>query len=344
MPRLRQNKTYQTNTPAKLNLSLEVLGRRPDGFHELRTVMSSIRIYDTLRLELTEDPAITFSLTKCDRHSSSHQDIPTDGENLVVRALELLRQDSGAQLALNRGLKVDLVKRIPSQAGLGGGSSDAGAALVLGNQAWDLGLGVDELSTLGERLGSDVPFFVHTNFARFDKSSKQTTSCRAANYRTRECRAAMCKGRGDRITPLNQVGGIPCVVIKPNLGLATPEVFGAYQSKPLKQDTSDLRSSETRGSESQMNSSNQVANRLASADWKNLGEVMGNALQMAAMQVAPSLQEIPKILSKLPVIAHQLSGSGSAYFALCRTAIEARRVAAILRAHEVGRLYVTNTC
>ncbi len=325
MPRLRQNKTFQLNTPAKLNLSLEVLGRRPDGYHELRTIMSSIGLYDTLRLVPTDEPQIAFHLINHQFERSQdqkrvRQDIPADSENLVVRALELLRAATGTKLSSNHGMKVHLVKRIPSQAGLGGGSSDAAAALVLGNHAWDLGLGLSELCTLAERLGSDVPFFVHVNHGYLTNDSQ--------GHRHH---AAICEGRGERITPLNQVGGVPCVIVKPLMGLPTPKVFGVY---------SNLEKSPTRTSQS----TEQVAQRLATADWRNLGEVMGNALQQAAFQIAPSLREIPKLLSKLPVIAHQLSGSGSAYFALCRSALVARRVAAILRAHDVGRLYVTTTC
>lgn len=337
MPRLGQNKTYQINTPAKLNLSLEVLGQRPDRFHELRTVMSTIRLYDTLRCDIVEDPSITLQVTQSGYEHTSQQLIPHDGKNLVLQALELLRKESQTKLALNRGIKVELVKRIPSQAGLGGGSSDAAAALVLGNQVWELGLSVDELSSLGERLGSDIPFFVHTNYSKVAK--RQQVTNRGDSI---ECKAALCEGRGEKITPLQQVSGIPCVVIKPRFGLSTPDVFNAFPSTTLKEpEEASIMSNITH---EQNNRSKQVASRLASSHWKRIGEVMSNALQVAAMQVAPSLQEIPQIMSKLPVLAHQLSGSGSAYFALCRTAMEARRVAAILRAHEVGRLYVTNTC
>lgn len=331
MPRLRHNTVFRIHTPAKLNLSLEVLGRRPDGFHELRTVMSAVRLYDTLLISPTGDTAdspIDFGLVASSADPAAMQDIPTGSDNLVVRALELLREaGSDKQTRAQQGLKVRLVKRIPSQAGLGGGSSDAGAALVLGNRAWGLGLSTAELSEIGAQLGSDVPFFVHMNQGQ--GNGAPINGSLAKENQSGDCRAALCEGRGEKITPLKQVGGIPCVIIKPDVGLSTAAVYQATEEADFA----------TSGGNSEG-----VAQLIGSRQWRNLGNVMGNALQAAAMRVGPSLKEIPQRLGGLPLIAHQLSGSGSAYFALCRSMREARRIATILQAHNVGQLYVTNTC
>ena len=136
---------------AKINLGLYVLGRRDDGFHELATVFHRVDLYDTLQFEST-DGAITLT---CDR-----DDIPTDSGNLCVRAAELLLRDRR-----DRGVHMDLRKRIPSGAGLGGGSSNAAAVLralpgLLGLHVTD-----EQLAAMAAELGSDVPFFLHDTSA-----------------------------------------------------------------------------------------------------------------------------------------------------------------------------------
>ena len=135
------------SAPAKINLHLEVLGLRPDGFHELAMVMQTIDLADTLRFTATADARVSLV---CDR-----PELPTDGTNLVVRAGELLRARSGlAEL----GAQITLQKRIPVGAGLAGGSSDAAAALVGLNALWGLGFSAHQLLGLAAELGSDVPF------------------------------------------------------------------------------------------------------------------------------------------------------------------------------------------
>ena len=155
---LRQNERKRiVHAPAKLNLFLEVLGKRADGYHELATLMVPIRLFDTLSFEPTPAVAgrpapIEFSLRACDPASR----VPADSSNLVVRALDLLRERSGCE----SGAKVELFKRIPTAAGLGGGSSDAAAALRVANRAWQIRWETEKLSSLAAELGSDVPFFL----------------------------------------------------------------------------------------------------------------------------------------------------------------------------------------
>lgn len=133
--------------PAKINLHLEVLGLRPDGFHELAMVMQTIELADTLRFSNTADGRISLS---CDR-----ADLPTDGSNLIVKAGELLKARSGFS---ELGAAIELEKRIPIGAGLAGGSSNGAAALVGLNALWGLGLSSAELHGMAAELGSDVPF------------------------------------------------------------------------------------------------------------------------------------------------------------------------------------------
>ncbi|MFZ9850677.1 MAG: 4-(cytidine 5'-diphospho)-2-C-methyl-D-erythritol kinase, partial [Vulcanococcus sp.] len=135
------------SAPAKINLHLEVLGLRPDGFHELAMVMQTIDLADTLSLRPTADGSIRL---QCDR-----TDLPTDGRNLIVRAGELLRARCGLP---ELGAAITLQKRIPIGAGLAGGSSNGAAALVGLNALWGCGFSREQLHAMAAELGSDMPF------------------------------------------------------------------------------------------------------------------------------------------------------------------------------------------
>jgi len=173
--------------PAKLNLFLEVLGRRADGYHEIETVMQTVSLYDVLTLERSEGDV---------RLLTESPDIPHDRENLVVKAAELLREHAGEPL----GAVIHLEKHIPVGAGLGGGSSDAVAALVGLNRLWELALPREVLHDLAARLGSDTPFFLTGG-------------------------TALCRGRGERVAQLMEVRSLTYVVVYPGLTVSTKEVY-----------------------------------------------------------------------------------------------------------------------
>ncbi len=137
------------SAPAKINLHLEVLGLRPDGFHELAMVMQMLDLADQLRLRPTADGQI--SLT-CNR-----ADLPTDGSNLIVKAAELLKARVGLP---ELGASIELEKRIPIGAGLAGGSSNGAAALVGLNALWGCGFSRQQLLEMAAQLGSDMPFCI----------------------------------------------------------------------------------------------------------------------------------------------------------------------------------------
>lgn len=136
--------------PAKINLFLEIRGRRDDGFHELGTLFQALETGDTLAAEPWD--VITLS---------GGEDVTaTPEDNLVVRAARLLKSRHPDRVSATAGLRLTLDKRLPSGAGLGGGSSDAATALLLANTIWNAGLTPDQLRVLGAELGSDVPFFL----------------------------------------------------------------------------------------------------------------------------------------------------------------------------------------
>ncbi|MGA2258695.1 MAG: hypothetical protein ABSG53_28850, partial [Thermoguttaceae bacterium] len=146
-------------TPAKLNLFFEVLGKRSDGYHEIETLMCPIGWYDTLcfRGASSEELDLECQWGSVASGGSGFEEVPRDGKNLVLRAVDLVRRRTGTK----QGARLRLTKRIPTAAGLGGGSSDAAAALVAANLGWRLGLSLPELASLAAELGSDVPFFLN---------------------------------------------------------------------------------------------------------------------------------------------------------------------------------------
>ncbi|MBC8113589.1 MAG: 4-(cytidine 5'-diphospho)-2-C-methyl-D-erythritol kinase [Candidatus Saccharimonas sp.] len=186
--------------PAKLNLFLRIVARRPDGFHDIESVMASIDLYDTLTLEAASSGEIELTVMDSSARTPSGSmrlEAPVGPENLVVRAAHLLRQHAACEL----GARVTLIKRIPSSAGLGGGSSDCAAALMGLNRLWNLRLPRSELVALAGQLGSDVAFFLS------------------------ESPVALCVGRGEQIEPLRISTSLHFVVAKPASGLSTPAVY-----------------------------------------------------------------------------------------------------------------------
>ncbi|HVL15043.1 MAG TPA: 4-(cytidine 5'-diphospho)-2-C-methyl-D-erythritol kinase [Gemmata sp.] len=175
--------------PAKLNLFLEVLRKRPDGYHDLESLMVAVDLFDTL--EVRAAPAGVISL-ECDPPG-----LPTGLDNLVVKAATALRTHAGRP---ELGAAIRLTKRIPSQAGLGGGSSDAALALLALNEIWKLAQTRDELAAIGAAIGSDVPFFLTPL-------------------------AAWCTGRGEVVAPEAAGRRMDFVLACPPVGLATADVY-----------------------------------------------------------------------------------------------------------------------
>jgi len=140
-------KALRLKSPAKVNLRLEILRRREDGYHELRTVLQKISLYDTLAVSLKKEKGISIS--------TNHPKLPVGRGNLVYRAAQMILKKS----EYKGGVHIDIRKEIPLGAGLGGGSSNAAAALKALNQLLELGLSTKELMNMGLGIGADVPFF-----------------------------------------------------------------------------------------------------------------------------------------------------------------------------------------
>lgn len=191
--------------PAKLNLSLAVLDRRPDGFHEIESLMVPVSLYDCLRVRL--QPSGQFSLAVRFKGRLTHgtgrqlaRDVPTDDSNLVIRAARLLASRAG----VTAGLAIELEKEIPSGAGLAGGSSDAAATLMAAAELWGIDWPMDRLAELAAELGSDIPWF----FAQAP---------------------GLVTGRGEQVIPVAGIKPLPVVIACPSEGLSTGAVYAGCQ-------------------------------------------------------------------------------------------------------------------
>jgi 4-diphosphocytidyl-2-C-methyl-D-erythritol kinase len=269
------------SAPAKVNLFLEILARRPDGYHDLVTCMVLLDLEDTL----TFQPAAELELT-CDRPGLS-----TGPDNLVWRAADVLRQHSGYA----GGAAIHLTKRIPAEAGLGGGSSDAATTLVGLNRLWNLRVPVAELARLAARLGSDVPFFL---------SGK----------------AAWCTGRGEHVAPFEMPTDLHFVLVCPPVGLSTAAVYRQVEVPAEPRPTESMRQA------------------LARGDAAAIGASLFNRLQAPAERLCPAVAALRQTFDNLAphgwVWGHQMTGSGSSYFAVCRDTEAAARCARLLSGQE----------
>lgn len=173
--------------PAKINLFLQVLGKRPDGYHEIHSLMQTINFYDTLRVTTAESG---ISLT-CDDLT-----LPSGPSNLAWRAARLLLDRS----KLDSGVSIDLQKRIPTGAGLGGGSSDAAAVMKAINELHDLGISSQQMMEWGAELGSDIPFFFSSG-------------------------TALASGRGEKIESIDTFMGYFVLLIIPNFPISTKDAY-----------------------------------------------------------------------------------------------------------------------
>lgn len=174
--------------PAKVNFRLDVLKRRPDGYHDLRMLMQRISLYDEITLKIVPAPGV--------RVMTDSADVPDGPDNIAWRAATALLQRAGC----DAGIAISITKRIPVAAGLGGGSSNAASTLLGLNELLGLGFTTEELMATGRQLGADVPFFI------FGK-------------------AAIAEGVGEKLTELSALPQLPLVVVNPGFPVATAWVY-----------------------------------------------------------------------------------------------------------------------
>ena len=272
---------------AKLNLTLDVLDRRPDGYHDLRSIMQTVSVRDDITLELdTHEPW----RLECDREG-----IPTDETNLAWQAAELYLQELDKHVD---GLRIHITKRIPAKAGLAGGSADAAAVLRAVNRAFDAPLSLPALAELGARLGSDVPFCVLGG-------------------------TALAEGRGEHITQLPPAPQMTYVICKPELSLATPELYAQLDANPIgeRPNTTAMRAA------------------LQKGDLEQIGKQLCNVFEQVAIPAHPELNYIKSILMTYGAYGALMTGSGSAVFGIF-DAFEAAAVACMMLKENYSQVFL----
>ena len=291
--------------PAKVNLFFEILGKRPDGYHDVCSLCCPVSLYDTLIFEPTDEPGVTLTC-KPGRLRQTVCDIPTDEGNIVVRAVEHIRQHYG----ITAGCRIRLIKRIPSQAGMGGGSSDAATAIRLASEAWNLRLSAEEMKTIGAALGSDVPLFFFNGMS-------------------------LGYGRGERVEPVESRMRLDFVILKPVGGISTAEAFRQCAAHRTTDDNNEEESRQL---------PDQLIQGLREGDPRRMVAGLFNRLEGTARDLFPPMREIREFFARQDCPGHQMTGSGTAYFAVCRHEKQARLLAERVRQrYPAGDVFVVHS-
>lgn len=264
-------------SPAKVNLFLRIVSKRSDGYHNLSSVFQTISLGDTLTIE----PHMHDELTCTDSL------LPIDASNLILKATELFRRKTG----LKQGFKIHLIKRIPTQAGLGGGSSNAAAVLWACDQLANTRIPLATFKQWGAEIGSDIPFF-------FSQGT------------------AYCTGRGESVYHLPALKGRPIWIIKPPMGLSTPEVYR------------------------RLNFRDSISEKMIQGDLDAflLGSLpYFNDLEKPAFEINPELHQLKVSLLESGFEVVLMSGSGSAFFCFGQGSLPERKDLTIFPVHFMNR-------
>ncbi len=262
---MEQISTVSLRAMAKINLGLDVLRRREDGYHEVKMVMQTIRLFDRLTLTVSEKPGI--------RLVSNRHFLPTDDTNLAVRAARLLMEEKGEE----KGLFIELEKRIPVSAGMAGGSSDAAAALVGVNRLFGYDFSREELQERGVKIGADVPYCLMRG-------------------------TVLAEGIGEKLTALPSCPECAVLIAKPPVSVSTKFVYENLHADTIAEsehpDIDGLTAAIRRGS---------LADMIPS---------MGNVLERVSIPAYPVIGKIKEQVNETGALIALMSGSGPTVFGL----------------------------
>lgn len=282
-------RSYSLIAPAKINLYLQIVGDRSDGFHELVMVLQSIELADvvTVRPIGTEDIRVW-----CD-----NPDVPQDQTNLAYKAADLMVREFPDYFAKFGGVEIKIQKRIPMGAGLAGGSSNAAAVLVGLDLMWNLGLTHSDLQELGATLGSDIPFCISGG-------------------------TSLATGRGEQLDGLPDLHNIYVVLAKyRDLPISTPWAYQTYRQQfgdtyPKSASDVEARKQQSRG----------MMAAIAQQNLAQIGQLLHNDLERVVLPEYPQVQQLRDRFQRLGVLGTMMSGSGSTVFGLVESHAQAEQV------------------
>lgn len=249
---------------AKLNLTLDVLGKRPDGYHDIKSVMQTISIRDDVEIDVGTGKSWTLECTQ--------EGIPTDEKNLAWKAAKVY---CNAMQKDPEGIAIRITKRIPSGAGMGGGSADAAAVLRALNRHYGDPLSILALAELGAQVGSDVPFCVL-------------------------CGTAMAEGRGERLRKLPDLPDCVFVVCKPAFSVSTPELYQKIDAVAIPKHPDHMA----------------MESALLAGDIGNIADLIYNVFDPVVTAEHLEMNYIKSICNSYGALGMQMTGSGSAVYAI----------------------------
>ena len=282
-------RSYSLIAPAKINLYLQIVGDRSDGFHELVMVLQSIELADVVTVRPIGTEAIR---VWCD-----NPDVPQDQTNLAYKAADLMVREFPDYFAKFGGVEIKIQKRIPMGAGLAGGSSNAAAVLVGLDLMWNLGLTHSDLQELGATLGSDIPFCISGG-------------------------TSLATGRGEQLDGLPDLHNIYVVLAKyRDLPISTPWAYQTYRQQfgdtyPKSASDVEARKQQSRG----------MMAAIAQQNLAQIGQLLHNDLERVVLPEYPQVQQLRDRFQSLGVLGTMMSGSGSTVFGLVESHAQAEQV------------------
>ena len=284
-------RSYSLLAPAKINLYLEILGDRPDGFHELVMVLQSVDLAD--RIDMRANGTQSFRV-RC-----NHPAVPCDSSNLAYKAADLISREFPRQYAQYGGVDIYIDKKTPVGAGMAGGSSNGAAVLVGLNLMWQLSLTQIELQELGAQLGSDVPFCVMGG-------------------------TALATGRGEKLDALPDLDHLFLVLAKyRSLSVSTPWAYKSYRQTFSETYISGTEAFEQRRKQVH---AGPMLKAIAQRDSTQIGQHLYNDLEKVVLPAHPEVEQLRQKFQQLSQLGTMMSGSGPTVFALAESLAAAEQI------------------
>jgi len=259
--------------PGKINWFLRVVGLRNDDFHEIQSLIQKITLYDVLTFIPSKDLIL-----------NTDSSIPIK-ENLVYRAAMLLKDT----YKVKEGAIINMKKHIPIGGGLGGGSSDAAATLQGLNKLWSLGLSIEALCKLAEKIGSDVPFFLHGA-------------------------VSFVEGRGERVTEYKMLRSLNILLVKPEFSISTKWAYKNFSTSHLSVNKFDKRDFELKKNDNRVNNIEHLIRAIEEAEFERIADHIFNDLESVIIKHFPVIATIKERLRREGAVVSLMSGSGPTVF------------------------------
>ncbi len=283
--------SYSLLAPAKINLHLEIIGDRPDRFHELVMILQSIDLADQIDIHANSTQNISIHC--------NHPQVPLDETNLAYRAAKLMCEQFPDVYHNFGGVDIVIKKNIPVAAGLAGGSTNAAAVLVGINMMWKLGLTQPELQDFAAKIGSDVPFCVSGG-------------------------TAIATGRGEKLDPINDLDNIWVVLAKyNNLNISTAWAYQTYRQQYSNTYISDAEGIKSRTAKLH---SSPLVSAIIHKQTSEIGNLLYNDLEKVVLPKYPQVAQLRSAFAEVEILGTMMSGSGPTVFALCESESQALSV------------------